>query len=173
VRRQVNVNTVELYRFQSCPIASRFVDTREDALSYYAHKLVGDHHVTPLGGVPIVVRFNLEEIHLFTDERTPCPPECVVHRPGVRAREVRCFSVERARRMDLILPTVEAPVTALRARKPGATMLFGPPDPSSTYRLCVVVAPGARVYFVRTAYPVDPTSYRNALKSPRAPWPPK
>jgi len=163
----------DLSRFLSCPIAARFVDTREDALSYYAHKLVGDHAITLGGGEPMVVRFNPEEIHLFTDERSPCPPDCIVCRPGAHAQETRCFSVERARRMDLVLPTIQAPVTSLQARKPGATMLFGPPDPKSTVRLCVVVAPGAQVYFVRTAYPVAPTAYREALRGKRAPWPPK
>lgn len=63
---------VDLTSFNSCPIMSRFIDTREDALSYYAHKLIGDQAVT-VQGVPIVVRFNREEIHHFTDKRTPCP----------------------------------------------------------------------------------------------------
>jgi hypothetical protein len=81
--------------FLSCPIASRFIETREDALAYYQHKLVGDHRVD-VGGIAIVVRFNAEEIHLFTDCRAPCPPGDVMARAG-RSREIRCFSGQRAR----------------------------------------------------------------------------
>ena len=159
-------------RHDRCPIASRFIDTRDDALSYYEHRLVGDHPVTLRGGIPMVVRFNREEIHLFTEKRTPCPPDCVTHRPGARSREVRCFSVERARMLDLVIPTIVAPITALRART--GTKLFGPPEQGSSRRLCVVVTPGDRVYFVRTAFPVNPTGFKNALRSdPPTPWPPR
>lgn len=158
--------------FERCPIFSRFIETREDAFAYYAFRLVGERPVT-VRGVPLVVRFNPEEIHIFTDTRAPCPPPDIVRRAG-RSSEVRCLCIERARAMDLILPTIEAPVAARRARMPGATMLFGPPDPASTRRLCTIVAPGGRVYFVRTSYLVNPTEFRQALKSNpiAAPWPP-
>jgi hypothetical protein len=109
----------------SCPIASRFIDTPEDALSYYAHKLVGDHRVA-VRGEAIVVRFNAEEIHLFTDCRQPCPPDDVTARAG-SSRELRCLSRERARMLDLVLPTIQAPAVVLRALIHEGVMLLGPP----------------------------------------------
>lgn len=159
----------------ACPVASRFIETADDARAYYRFRLVGDHAVT-VCGVPLVVRFNPEETHLFTDDRQPCPPGDVVRRAGASG-ELRCFSVVRARALDLVVPTVAAPVKALVARVAGGVQLFGPPDPASTRRVCVVVAPSGRapgVYFVRTAYDVTPDAYRRALASSRpAPWPPK
>lgn len=163
-----------LTRFRSCPVASRFIETREDALSYYSHRLVGDHRVTTQGA-PIVVRFNPEEIHLFTDDRAPCPPDDIVAREG-RCGEVRCFSRERARLLDQILPTVRAPAVVLRALIPGGVMLLGPADPAAR-RMCIVVAPAAReagVFFVRTAFPMSPKDFAAKRRSSKpTPWPPK
>ncbi len=159
--------------FLSCPIASRFIETREDALSYYAHKLVGDHRID-VGGVAIVVRFNAEEIHLFTDCRTPCPPGDVTARTG-GSPEIRCFSRERARMLDFVLPTIRAPVVAHKAKMERGVLLFGPVDPSAQ-RLGVIVAPTrkANVYFVRTAYGVSPKDFAAARRSGQAaPWLPK
>jgi hypothetical protein len=159
--------------FISCPIASRFIDTREDAAAYYAYKLAGDHPITVLG-VALVVRFNAEEIHLFTDDRTPCPPADVTARAGASG-EVRCLSRERARLLDLVLPTIQAPAVALRALIRGGVMLLGPADPAAR-RMCVVVAPSAReagVYFVRTAFPVAGKDFAAKLRAQRVPWPPK
>jgi hypothetical protein len=158
----------------SCPIASRFIETREDALSYYAHKLAGDHRLA-VRGVAIVVRINAEEIHLFTDCRAPCPPEDVTARAG-SSRELRCLSRERARMLDLVLPTIEAPAIALRALIHEGVMLLGPADPVAR-RQCVVVAPSARVggvYFVRTAFSVTAKDFAAKLGANKpAPWPPK
>jgi hypothetical protein len=161
----------ELLRFGWCPIASRFIDTIEDARSFYEHRLVGDHGIM-VGDARLTVRFNPEETHLFTDERSPCPDGDVVVREG--GREERCFSIHRARHLDLILPTIAAPVATLRARLPGGVMLFGPPD-ARALRFCVIVAPARReTYFVRTAYPVAPHDFLRAKRSNRpASWPPK
>jgi hypothetical protein len=159
--------------FISCPIASRFIETREDALSYYAHKLVGDHRVD-VGGVAMVVRFNAEEIHLFTDRRAPCPAGDVMARAG-RSREIRCFSAQRARMLELVLPTIQAPAVAHEAKMEGGVKLFGPAA-RSAQRLCIIVASDreANVYFVRTAYPVSPKDFAAARSSGHAaPWPPK
>ena len=109
-----------------CPIASRFIDTCEDARAYYALRLVGERPVS-VGGVPLVIRFNREETHIFTDTRNPCPPGDVVRRAGASG-ELRCFCVDRARLLDLILPTIAAPVVTLRATMPGGVMLLGPPE---------------------------------------------
>lgn len=157
----------------SCPIKARFIDTCEDALAYYTFRLVGEHPVS-VGEVPLLVRFNPEETHPFTDEREPCPPGDVVRRAG-KSGEVRCFCAERARLLDLILPTIIAPVTALRAKMPGRVMLLGPPDPALR-RLCVIVAPLAKepgVWFVRTAYPMSPKAFAAARRGPSVAWPPK
>jgi hypothetical protein len=158
--------------FTSCPIASRFVDTREDALSYYAHRLVGRHELDVKGTV-VAVWFNPEEIHLFTDERTPCPACDVLRRTGASG-EVRCFSRERARRMDEILATLRNPAAALVARIRGGRTVYGPAD-SRAQRLAVVVAPGSDgAWFVRTVWPATARSFRDACASnARAPWPPK
>lgn len=155
--------------FLSCPIASCFIDNREDARAYYRYKLAGEHPVTTRG-VAIVVRFNSEEIHPFTDRRQPCATEDLVVRGG-RSGEVRCFCSQRARLMDLILPTIIAPVFALQAEIPGGTKLLGPPD-GSAQRLAVVVAPDQGVYFVRTLFIVSPKDFAAARRARPVPWPP-
>ena len=158
--------------FLSCPIASRFIETSEEARAYYAFRLVGQHAIH-VRGVPLVVQFNPEETHLFTDERNPCPPGDVVRRAG-RSGELRCFERTRARMMDRILPTIAGPVAAFRALIPGGVQLYGPPE-SSAPRVCVVVAPagGAR-WFVRTAYPVTSDKFARARREGFVvPWPPK
>lgn len=158
--------------FTSCPIASRFIETREDALSYYAHKLEGAHSIV-VGSVEIVIRFNPEEVHLFADSRSPCPECDRIRRPG-RSGEVRCFSKERARLLDLVLPTLQAPAKCVRAKDPRNVLIFGPSDPKSLRRLAVVVGPGGPgLWFVRTLYPVEPKAFRAYLRSPGVNWPQK
>ncbi len=167
---------MDLSRFRFCPIASRFIDDVDGAQAYYAHKLVEpSDHLISVGSLDILVRFNPEEIHLFTEtkpldaQRRPRP---LVRRPGA-SREARYFSIDRARRLDLILPTIRTPIQTLRATMPGATLLIGPPD-SSALRIGVVVGPddGARVYFVRTAFDMTPKQFQAKLRAHRpAPWP--
>lgn len=163
---------MDLSSFTSCPIASEFIDTREDALSYYAHKLIGDHEVV-VKGVRVVVRFNPEEIHHFTDKRTPCPAGDVVRREG-RSGEVRCFSRERARRMDAILDTLKNAARVHEAKIPGGRLVYGPVD-ANAQRLGVVIGPGGNgVWFVRTTFPVSSKDFAAALRSAKpSPWPPK
>lgn len=159
--------------FLSCPIASRFIDTCEDARAYYAERLVGEHTILVRTGGSLVVRFNSEEAHPFTDERNPCPPDDVVRRAG-RSGEMRCFERTRARLMDRILPTIAAPVAAFRALIQGGVQLYGPPEVGAR-RVCVVVAPlGGATWFVRTSYPVNAEGFARARRGSLAvPWPPK
>lgn len=158
--------------FLSCPIESRFIDTCEDARAYYAMRLEGEHTILVHGGAQLIVQFNKEETHIFTDERNPCPPGDVVRRLG-RSGEVRCFERTRARLMDRILPTIANPVAAFQALKPGGVQLYGPPE-ASARRVCVVVAPSGGRWFVRTAYPVNAEGFARARRSCSVvPWPPK
>lgn len=162
-----------LESFTRCPIEARFIDTCEDAQSYYAHKLIGDHLIE-VRGVPVVVRFNAEETHVYTDTRNPCPPADVVVRAG--GRERRCLCRARARLMDLILPTLSNPAKALKARTVSGAQLFGP-EQASKQRICIVVAPasaGSNVYYVRTMFGVSPTDYARYLRTePGVTWPSK
>ncbi len=161
---------LDLESFASCPIESRFIETREDALSYYAHKLVGDHEVE-VKGVAITVRFNAEEIHHFTDERTPCPGCDVIQRSG-RSGEVRCFSRTRARLLDAIMGALGRATVVHEAKIPGGRLVFGPAD-QNAQRLGVVIGPGGgSVWFVRSAYPVSAQAFAQAHRSGRAArWP--
>jgi hypothetical protein len=125
----------------------------------------------------MVLRFNPEEIHLFTEvlrAGTNPDPQRLVRRAG-KSGEVRVFNLMRARLLDEILPTVRAPVTCLKAKIPHGVQLIGPPRLDAERRLSVVVAPerDSRVFFVRTAYPLSPAEFRQALLARRAPWPPK
>ncbi|MBE7481147.1 MAG: hypothetical protein HS104_14335 [Polyangiaceae bacterium] len=159
-------------------IRSELIETLEEARAYYAERLVGDHSVV-VGDRTLVLRFNQEEIHLFTEEviagRTP-PPEKLVRRPGVSG-ETRVFSKQRARLMDQVLPTVRAPVRVLRAKIASGALLVGPPTLDSGARLAVVVAPGreADLFFVRTCYPMSVADFARALagKPKASPWPPE
>lgn len=160
--------------FQRCPIASKFIDTREDAAAYYAYRLEGDHPVE-VGGVALIVRFNGEETHAFTDNRKPCPEHHIVVRNG--GHERRCLCIARARRMDLILPTVRKPAVTLRAKSHRGVMLIGPEEAPHRLRICVVVAPESQnpnVYFVRTLYDVSPKQFEQYRRSePGVRWPPE
>jgi hypothetical protein len=159
--------------FLSCPIAARFIATRDDACAYYAYRMVGERRIE-VDGVTLRVRFNAEETHLFTDTRHPCPPGDCVRRAGASG-EVRCFSLARARMLDAILPTLERPAVVLRAKIPGGVMVFGPAD-ASAWRMSVVVAPArdGDLFFVRTAFSVSPKDFAAAVRAQqRAPWPPK
>jgi hypothetical protein len=166
------VPDIDLTTFNSCPIESRFIDTREHALSYYAHKLIGDHKVT-VKGVPITVRFNAEEIHHFTDERSPCPPSDVVKREG-KSGEVRCFARDRARNMDGVLDALRRAAVVHAAKIPGGRVVYGPAG-ANAQRLAVVIGPGGgNVWFVRTVFNVSAQSFASACRSAKpAPWPPK
>lgn len=166
----------DLTRFRSCPLASRHIDTPEDAASYYAHRLVGDRIVRFAEGRELAIRFNAEEIHLYTTAKLPPgrePPQ--VTRPG-RTGEVRWFDVERARLLDHVLATIGAPAVAVPAKMPGGILLLGPPDLDLRQRIGVVVGPDTRslgVWFVRSSYVVSPrdfTAYTRAKHRP--PWPP-
>lgn len=158
--------------FLSCPIASRFIETSEDARAYYALRLVGEHSLLVHGVEPLVVVFNPEETHVFTDKRTPCPPPDVVRRVGCSG-ELRCFERTRARLMDRILPTIAAPVAAFGALISRGVQLYGPPEVGAR-RVCVVVAPNRGKWFVRTAYPVAQDNFLRARREGVVvPWPPK
>lgn len=159
--------------FFSCPIASRFIDTLDDARAYYALKLVGDHTIS-VNGTRLIIRFNDEEIHVFTDHGAPKSMADLVARPS-DPREVRTFSRERARKMDAILPTLRAPGVAVPGKGPKSIVVHGP-DAQFAWRLCVVVVPDRRdrrVYFVRSVFEASPKNYAAALRGPRASWPPK
>jgi hypothetical protein len=156
----------------SCPSASRFIETADDARAYYALKLVGDHTIS-VNGTRVIIRFNSEEIHVFTDGGAPKSTADLVPRPS-DPREVRTFSRERAQRMDVILPTLSASCVAIQGNGPGSILVYSPD--AMVWRLGVVVAPDRRdrhVYFVRSAFPVSPKDYAAALRGARATWPPK
>lgn len=155
----------------SCPIESRFINTREDARAYYAFKMVGDHPIV-VQGHAVTIRFNREETHLFTDKRQPCP-ECDQVPRESRYAEDRCFCVVRARRMDDILPTLQHAARLLAAKIHRGIQVIGPDAPGKQ-RLSIVVAPEGAVWFVRTVFPMDAKAFAQACRSTRpAPWPPK
>ena len=159
--------------YPSCPIASRFIDTLDDARAYYAMRLVGDHTIS-VNGTRLIIRFNPEEIHVFTDGSAPKSMADLVARPG-DPRETRTFSRERARRMDAILPTLSTPGAAIPGTGPRSILVHGP-DALVAWRLGVVVVPDRwdrRVYYVRSAFDVSPARYAEALRGARAIWPPK
>ena len=159
----------DLLDFASCPIASRFIDDATGARAYYLFRLVGDHRFL-VGEVEIVVRFNAEEIHLFTrDSNGPFPASEIVRRGG-GAKEARRFDLVRARALDLVLPTLQRPVKALRAKDPRCVQLIGPAD-GAGHRLNVIVCRAAPMY-VRTSFVLTPTDFQRAVRStPGATWP--
>ena len=127
-------------------------------------------------GAQLVIRFNPEEIHLFTaitEERPGCPDGDLVRRSG-RSGEVRCFDRVRARRLDDILPTLANAAVIHQAKTPGGRLVFGPAGKDS-WRYGVVIGPGGgNIWYVRTAYSVSAKAFVQACRSKRpAPWPPK
>lgn len=155
-------------------VRSELIETIQEARDYYAERLVGDHAVS-VRGVDIVVRFNAEEIHLFSEEvRAGSNPDAsqLVWRKG-RTGEVRFFARARARLLDGIIPTLAAPARVLAAKIPGGCMVVGPAQPAG-WRLAVVIAPcdSRGVFFVRTAFPMEPKAFADAVRGRPAKWPP-
>src|ERR1019366_2271016 len=106
-----------------CPREARFIVTVEDARSYYAHKLVGERTIA-VGGAPLQIVFNREEIHPFTEAMKAgetCPPTHLVRRPG--SSEVRRFNLERAHMLDDILRTLSSAAVIHEARHGGGRMV--------------------------------------------------
>lgn len=121
------------------------------------------------------VRFNPEEIHLFTDSN-PIEGAELVGRPGKHAREVRYFDRTRARALDRVLDTLRNPARVLPAKTPRAVCVYGPPQ-SGSPRMCVVVGPESAggCWYVRTAYGVSAEDFAKALRvaaGKGARWPP-
>jgi hypothetical protein len=161
-------------RFSYCPLRAEFIDNVEEARAYYAYKLEGDRSIE-VRGTTLIVRFNREEIHLFTEairEGATPPQDRLVFREG--SSEVRVFSRQRARTLDRILPTIREPICALTAKIHRGIQLIGPAD-AHGLRISVVVAPGSedRVFFVRTMFPLTPTDFARARRGRPRPWPPK
>jgi len=156
--------------FTYCPIASRFIDTLDDARAYYYFRLVapGTHRIY-VGRVAVDVRFNAEETHIFSSAR-PIPDAQQITRPG-KAREVRYFDRNRARQLDQILRTLEKPARALAAKDARGVSVYGPPK-DGAQRMCVIVGPDRSAWYVRTAYPVSADDFRRVLQSKAAKWPP-
>jgi hypothetical protein len=160
--------------FASCPIQSRFIECAEDALAYYHYRLVlTGPHTIKVGPRVAKVRFNPEEIHLFT-ARDPIEGAELVMRRG--ARETRYFDRTRARALDRVLETLRNPARALPARTPRAVCVYGPPL-SGSPRMCVVVGPegAGGCWYVRTAYGVSADDFTRTLRSASgkgARWPP-
>lgn len=155
---------------------SSLIDTLDEAREYYGARLVREHQIE-CRGVSLLVRFNPEETHLFSEEMRPgtkADPAKLVHRAGPGG-ETRYFSRARARLLDEILPTICAPVTSLEAKIARGQMLIGPPTLEASQRLVVVVAPDRErlAYFVRTAYPISQAQFAIAVRSRRVRWPPK
>ncbi len=152
---------------------SSLIDTLEEAWAYYRARFVGER-VVSCGGVPVTLRFNAEETHLFSEsirEGASPAPGSLVHRPG-GGGEVREFSKGRARLLDDIVPTICAPTLRVEAKT--GKMLIGNLRPTpARQRLAVVVARSGEVYFVRTAYLIGEDEYRrHQRQGRRTRWPP-
>jgi hypothetical protein len=161
-----------LLRFDYCPWKSRFIDTAADALSYYAHKIVG-HHDVAVRGVTIKIVFNPEEIHLFSERiEGPRGDGERIQRPG-KSGEERKFNRARARMLDELLGTLSEAAVIHEAKMPGGRAVYGPARADAP-RLCVVIGPGSGgTWFVRTAYPVNAQEFAKAVRTGRAArWPP-
>lgn len=166
-----------LERFAFCPIESRFIDDLDGARSYYAHRFVGDHKVS-VKGVDVVIRFNAEETHLFSDTDPPTDgsPRIEVRRGG-GSREIRYFNRKRARMMDRVLPTLCNPARSVEAKSAHGVLVYGPAEQNNP-RLAVVVVrdySSKTTWFVRTTWSVTANEYKGVVSKPNraraAPWP--
>jgi hypothetical protein len=146
----------------------------DETLDYYEQRFVGLRSVDS-GGANICVRFNSEEIHLFTNKKAS-PGATMVERKG-SSGEIRYFDIARARMLDEIIGVISKPAKALPAKDPGAALLVGPHSPEANRRIAVVVSQSRfGEWYVRTAYPMSPNEFAAALRSNRgraSRWPPE
>lgn len=157
-------------------VRSEFITSASEAATYYAQRLVGEHHVTCFGRAVTIV-FMKDSTHLWSEEREPQPGEELVARAiGGGRIERRTFSLVRARLMDQIVRavthfTVSIDGTGARGRE--NRMLHGPRLPSGDY-LRVVLRPLARrgQFAVVSAYPVSHDTWMQARRARSARFPP-
>lgn len=159
-------------------IRAEFIETLEEARTYYRARLVGTHKINCYGK-PVTVVFERDAIHLFSVETPgddPPPVEMIARRRVAPERfEERTFSLKRARLMDEVLRavslfTVSIPGTGAKGRE--KRMLHGPRLTSGEY-LRVVLRPGpGEAFTCVSAYPINADGWRAARAAKRAKFPP-
>jgi hypothetical protein len=166
------------------PRPSELVSTLPEAVAFYAQNLAGARTIT-CSDKRVTIVFERDATHLFSEscaDSTALDASEVVERTipagqGRTRREVRRFSVTRARLMSYVLPAISC--FAVSVPESGGRqdhqkrVLYGPPLPGSRSRLRVVLRPGpGDAFTVVSAYPVDEVEFVKACRLKRAKFPP-
>jgi hypothetical protein len=158
--------------------ASELIETLAEARFYYASKLARTHTVT-CKETRIDIVLEQDGTHLFSvevEDINAIPADQLVTRNiGGGKREVRQFSLERARLMDKVLPaisdfTVCTSGKGAPSREP--RIVHGPRLPCGRY-MRVVLRPGpGTAWTCLSAFAIEEAVYRQAFNSKRAKFPP-
>ncbi len=158
-------------------IRSSFIDTRAEALDYFAARIVGERLLT-VGGVEVRIRVPHDGIHIFTTDPGELPLE-----PGERVErrvqggrvDVRRFSLERARLLDEVYTAIErfTVSTGGTGRQGGENrLLHGPALPDGQHMRVVLRPEGGTRFACVSAYPVAKDVWLAARRDRRAKFPP-
>jgi hypothetical protein len=159
-------------------IRSELIETRQEAVDYYAARIAG-RRVLSCHGKEVAILFPGDGAHLFSEEAdgTDSIPkeDAIVRRVSGGRTETRRFSLERARLLD----EVDKAITHFTVSIPGTgpngyekRMLHGRRLPDGQY-LRVPLRPGPdRDWTCVSAYPVEERVWRECCRAKRAKFPP-
>lgn len=159
-------------------IRSALIETRQEALDYYAARIAGLHTIVCYGR-PVRIAFPREGTHMFSEDAAPgtplAPEDRVVRRVHGGRIEERRFSLDRARLLDLVPVAIERFVVSIPGTGPSGRenrMLHGPALNDGRY-LRVVLRPGpGSDWTCVSAYPVSLDVFRSCVRAKRARFPP-
>ena len=152
------------------------INTLEQARQYYLARLAGQHNLE-CKGRPVTVHFERGATHLFSEKikGTPLGAQIVRRRISPWKTEEREFSLDRARLMDHVIPTIRnytVSISGTGAHGREKIMLHGSQLPDGRYmRVVLRPGPGSDLTCV-SAYAVSLASWQQAHGSKRAKFPP-
>jgi hypothetical protein len=158
-------------------ISSELISSLTEAREYYRVKLARSHSIT-CGEATVTVVFEPDGTHLYSvevEDFNAIPDDQVVTRNvGRGKREVRQFSLDRARLMDQVLPSVSNFIWCISSYGPPSRsprLLHGPKMACGRY-MRVVLSPGPRTAWTcLSAYPIDAGTFDQARRSKPARFP--
>jgi hypothetical protein len=157
-------------------LRSELIRTAEEARAYYATKLAGVHPVN-CHGKQISLYFPQGYTHVYSvavDKSKVDSTILLQRRLQGGGVEVRAFSVDRARLMDQIIPSVQGFTVSLPERDhTSRRRLYGQRLRDNRY-LCVVLRPGNTKgnWECVTAFPVGSDDWLAARRARTAKFPP-
>lgn len=158
--------------------SSEEIASLAEARAYYHAKLARSHSIA-CGSATVEIVFERDATHLFSEDAkdiNAVPDHLLVTRNiGGGKREVRKFSLERARLMDSVLPAISRFTHCTSGVGPpsrSTRLIHGQRLPCGRY-MCVALRPGpGPAWTCQTAFPVVEAKYAEKCRARRVKFPP-